>query len=104
MLLSLNDNCITLTGLLDKTTGTLISDATVGATLAIGGVNVTGETWPLTLAAVGATPGTYRAILQSTIGISPGDTVNANVDVTTTGGGNANFNGDVEVETRPLSG
>jgi len=64
-----NDNLLVLRGLRNKKlpTPTYINDATVVVTLKdADGNNLTGETWPLTLTAVGS-GGVYQATLQDTI-------------------------------------
>ena len=80
-----NDNIIELTGLKDAITDTEINSATVTVTLKDkDGVDVTGETWPLTMAAVGS-GGTYRATLQDTLGVTLLDQYTAEIDVTDAG-------------------
>lgn len=103
-LLSLNDQCITLEGLTDKTDGSFVNDATATVTLKKNGVDVSGESWPLAMPYLAASNGDYRAIIQSTVDISDGEKVEVIVDVTTPGGGNANFTQFERVSNRGLSG
>ena len=103
-LLSLNDQCVTLTGLTDKTDGSFVNDATATVTLQIDGVNVGGESWPLAMPYLASSDGNYRAIIQSDVEISDGDKVTIIVNVTTPSSGNANFTQDERVTLRGLSG
>ncbi|MCR4300972.1 MAG: hypothetical protein NUV51_05120 [Sulfuricaulis sp.] len=57
-----------------------LNAATVAVTLKdSAGVNITGETWPKTLAYVAGSNGRYRATLSDLIGIVPGQPVKATV-------------------------
>ncbi len=81
-----NDNVIELTGLKDEITQVDIDDATVTVTLKdSNGVDVTGETWPLAMAALGS-GGIYRATLTDTLGVTLLNQYVAVVNVTTIGG------------------
>ncbi|MEZ0155274.1 MAG: hypothetical protein AB9Q22_10295 [Candidatus Reddybacter sp.] len=103
-MLALNDQCITLTGLTDKTDGSFVNDATATVTLQKYGVDVTGETWPLAMPYVAASNGDYRAIIQSDIDLSAGDNVTITVTVSAPGGGNASFVQTERVSARGFSG
>lgn len=96
----LNDNVIELTGLKDEITDVNIDDATVTVTLKDStGVDVTGETWPLAMAALGS-GGIYRATLINTLDVTLLDQYTAVVDVTTTGGVKAKWSIPAQVTLR----
>jgi hypothetical protein len=60
-----SDQLLTVTGLVDPTTSTFVNDATVEATMTdMDGVEVVGQSWPLTLAYVAASDGDYQALLE----------------------------------------
>lgn len=103
-MLTINDQCITLSGLKDKITDAFVNDATVEVTVSKGGANVSGETWPLSMPYVAASDGDYRAVLKSTLDIAVGDTVIIDVSVLTTGGGIANFSLEDRVTSRGFDG
>ena len=69
-----NDNTIEFdpAGLLtDALTGDVIAGATVAVTLeTTAGVEIAGETWPLSMPAVSSEPGNYRAILVDTLSLA----------------------------------
>lgn len=70
-----NDNLIELSGLRNNTaaTGVYINDAAVSITLKdSAGVEVAGETWPLSMGYVTASDGIYRAVIENTITITAG--------------------------------
>ena len=65
-----SDNVITLTGLTDQD-GAPVTSATVTARLqSLTGVDIVGETWPVTMAHVGS--GTYRGSLSDALEIELG--------------------------------
>ena len=103
-MLSLNDQCITLTGLTDKISGAFVNDATATVTIQKYGVDVTGETWPLSMPYVAASDGNYRGIIQSTVDLEPGDNVTVTVTVTVPSGGDASFTSVEKITTRGFSG
>ena len=103
-MLSLNDQCITLTGLTDKIDGTFVNDATATVTIQKYGVDVTGETWPLSMPYVAASDGNYTGIIQSTVDLEPGDNVTVTVTVTVPSGGDASFTSVEKITTRGFSG
>ncbi len=60
-----NDNLIELIGLKDIALNTFVNDATVLVTLTdTAGVEVVGQSWPVTLTYVTASDGNYRAVLE----------------------------------------
>ena len=66
----LSDNEIMLDGLA-LSDGTYQNDATVTVTLYdSAGVEVTGESWPLSMAYVSASDGDYKATLADTLGVT----------------------------------
>ena len=66
-----SDLLVTLTGLTDEDTGSLINNATVTVTVYNeAGVEVTGETWPVSLSYVAASDGIYTATLTSALVLS----------------------------------
>ena len=96
----LNDNVIELTGLKDEVTGVEIDDATVSVTLLDkSGAQVTGQTWPTTMTALGS-GGIYRATLVDTLDTTLLDRYTAVVDVTTTGGEVAKWSIPAQVTLR----
>lgn len=83
-----NSNSLSVTNLKDNDTGDLISDAVVTVTLKDSeGANVggSGVSWPVTLAAVGGTPGAYRGVLPITLDIAGGQVYVADLTVTKDG-------------------
>jgi hypothetical protein len=73
-----SDNVVEVQSLTDAVTSTLITTASVTVTLKDSdGVEVTGETWPLTLNHQGS--GTYRGTISDTVmgNLSSGDTATA---------------------------
>lgn len=103
-LFSLNDQCVTLTGLVNKITGEFVVDATVSVTLQKDDVDVVGESWPLAMPYVADSDGVYRAIIESTVDIVNGDKVRVSVEVSTPLGGNAMFVADEHVRSRSFDG
>lgn len=103
-MLTINDQCITLSGLKDKITAAFVNDATVAVTVSKDGSNVSGETWPLSMAYISASDGDYRAVLTSLLDIAVGDSVIIDVSVLTAGGGVANFSLEDRVTSRGFDG
>jgi len=67
-----NDMVIELRGLKNEVSGAYIDSATVGVTLKdADGVNVSGESWPLTMNYVTGSNGKYRATLADTLSLTP---------------------------------
>ena len=57
--------------LIDAETGDIIPAAVVEITLTdLAGVNIAGQSWPLSMPAVGSQPGNYRAELDHTIALA----------------------------------
>lgn len=77
----LNDNLIELDGLTNEATGAYVNDATVNCTLKdTAGVDIVGETWPLLMGYVSGSNGKYRATLEDTLTVTPGQYIVAYVD------------------------
>lgn len=63
-----NTNVIDLTGLKNEITDAFINDAAVTVTIkTVAGVEVAGETWPVSMGYVAASNGNYRGILSDEI-------------------------------------
>ena len=63
-----NTNLLTLVGLTSHITDIAINDATVTVTVMdSSGVEVTGETWPLTMDYISGSDGNYQAVLTDTL-------------------------------------
>lgn len=63
-----NDNSLELNGLRNAITDAFVNGATVAAVLKdMKGVDLAGQTWPLTLPYVAASDGCYRAILEDSL-------------------------------------
>lgn len=76
-----NDNLLEVIDLKNVVTDTFVNTATVTATLVDSeGVDVVGESWPITLAYVAASDGLYQAILKDTLTLAPGDLYTAKID------------------------
>ena len=72
-----NDTLASLSGLRAATAaeGTYINDGTVTLTLMdVDGVELAGETWPLTMSYITDSDGVYRAVIQDTLSLTPGAT------------------------------
>lgn len=68
-----NDNVVELCGLRNPITGAFLNAATVDITITdSAGVEVTGETWPLTISYVAGSDGIYRATLDKVLGFIAG--------------------------------
>lgn len=79
-----SDVVIELKDLTDTVTGAAITTATVTARLTDeAGADLGGTSWPITLAHVGATPGTYRGVIPYTVSLGTGRVF---VDVTADAG------------------
>lgn len=66
-----NDQTVELQALKDEVSGDFINNATVTARLkTMAGVDVAGETWPITLAYVTNTDGNYRGLLEDGLTLS----------------------------------
>lgn len=73
VLFVLNDNLLVISNVKNESTGALISDATVTATVkTVAGANVAGQSWPLTLSAAGN--GKYEGTIESTISLAANTT------------------------------
>lgn len=60
-----NDNLLTVDALTNAATGAYVNNATVTATLKdADGTNVSGQTWPLSLAYVSGSNGKYQGVLE----------------------------------------
>lgn len=79
----LNDMLLELTGLQDLVDDSYVNDATVAVTLTDGtsGEEIVGETWPLTMPYVSGSDGNYRGTLVSTLTLTLGQRVIADVTV-----------------------
>lgn len=67
----LNDNILQLEGLQNYATGDYLTSATVTVTLVDSdGVDVVGETWPLTMIYVSGTDATYRCTLSDSLSLT----------------------------------
>ena len=75
-----NDNLLSVENLKNAATGVYINDATVSATLKnSSGVNVTGQSWPLTLTFVSSSNGVYRGTLEDGLVLNEGETYTAEI-------------------------
>lgn len=94
-----NSNVLELQGLTNSATGVADTGATVTVTLKDrAGANVTGQSWPASLAHVSA--GTYRATLENDIGITAGIKYLAVINATGSGGEIGHWEADVVAQTR----
>ena len=77
-----NDNLLALTGLKNYVTSAYINDATVTATLYdASGVEVAGQTWPVSMAYASGTDGIYRATLEYDLTVTTDQVYVAHVEV-----------------------
>jgi len=75
-----NDNLIQLTGLQDAATSVYVNNATVTVTVTDRkGVNVSGQSWPLTLSYVASSNGNYEGTLEDGLVLSIGQKYEAKV-------------------------
>lgn len=73
VLLVQNDQTVEVLGLQDQVSGSYQNAATVTARIkTMAGVDVTGVTWPITLAYVAASSGNYRGTFEAAASLSPG--------------------------------
>jgi len=80
-----NDNMLELNGLKDEITEEFVNDADVTASVKDSeNVEVTGQTWPLTLDYITASDGIYRGVLEAALDVAVGDKLT--VEVTVDGG------------------
>lgn len=81
-----NSMVIELLALTDSVTEAFVNDATVAVTLVDdAGADVTGETWPLSMAYVAASDGIYRATMASAIVVTVGHQYTAKVTALASG-------------------
>lgn len=75
-----NDNVIELAGVRNGTTGDYLDAAAVAVTLTdSAGAEVSGETWPLSMAYVAGSNGRYRATLADTLSLTAGQRYTATI-------------------------
>jgi len=101
--LDLNDNCIALNALTNKTTEAFVNDATVTVTIsdAAGVELVSAQSMPY----VSASDGVYRAIIASTVSLGDdGDSVTVTVNGTAGDGSVYQSTGTAYVKSRKLLG
>jgi hypothetical protein len=76
-----NDNLLSVENLKNAATSVYINDATVTATLKDKlGVNVVGQSWPLTLGFVASSNGVYRGTLEDGLSLTEGETYTAEIN------------------------
>lgn len=76
-----NDNLIELDELKNDAADTFVNDAVVTCTMRDSdGVEISGESWPLSMAYVSGSDGKYRATLDDGLVVSVGDVVTVQVD------------------------
>ncbi len=69
-----NSTVLELVDLAEAISGEVQTTATVTVTLKdSAGASVTGASWPVTMTHVGASPGTYRALLDAAIEVTAGE-------------------------------
>lgn len=69
-----SDNLLEVEHLQDDATGEILGTAAVAVTVRdAAGLEVGGQTWPLTMAHVGSSRGVYRCTLADTLAFTPGD-------------------------------
>lgn len=96
-----NDNLLELVDLKDVVADTFANAAAVTVTLVDdAGVDVVGETWPLTMGYVAASNGLYRAVLKDTLTLVPDDLYTAKIDVNDGANKQAHWEFLVRAETR----
>ena len=85
----------------NETEGTWINDADVTVTLKdSSGVNVTGDSWPLTMSYVTGSNGVYRATLVDTLSVTPNASYTALLSVDGGVGKQGTWNLNVNCKTR----
>jgi len=99
-----NTNVIELTGLTDEITGLLVNDAIVAARLQYCGVDVSGQSWPLTLDHLVDSPltATYRGLLESDLVLTSGQQYTAIVTASS-GSMTGTWNCKVLAQVRPCA-
>ncbi len=76
-----NTNLIEVVGLKSAVEGSFVNDADVSVTVKdASGTNVSGQTWPTTLAYIAASDGLYRGILEDDLALVDGAQYYAHVD------------------------
>lgn len=77
-----NDNLLTVDELYDAVAAAYLNAATVTVTLVDeDGSEVTGQSWPTTLAYVAASNGKYRAVLEDALSLAKNQTYTAQISV-----------------------
>ena len=95
-----NDNLLTVDELYDVVGAAYLNAATVTVTLVdSSGSEVTGQSWPTTLAYVASSNGKYRAVLEDGLGLTAGQPYTAKV----TADGGADKKGYWEVPCRAIT-
>jgi len=95
-----NDNILTLTGLMNESTQTYINDAAVTVTLVDkNDVQVSGETWPLTMGYIAASNGNYRSILTDTLSATLSNGVELIAQITANAGAGLNGFWEIKINT-----
>lgn len=101
ILLDNNDSIIEVYDLKNELTGDFLNTATVQVTLKDAtGTNVTGDTWPKTLAYVTASSGIYRATLLYSLGLTADSRYTATVTADAGAGLRAEWNLDCVCRVR----
>lgn len=86
-ILHLADMTVEVQGLQDLD-GTYINDATLTVTLKdTAGTLITGQTYPASMSYVSASNGNYRGPISDSINVSPGDLLEAWIDISTPSNG-----------------
>ena len=96
-----NTNNLELLGLQNASNGAYVNDATVNVTVKdLSGVNVSGETWPISMNYVSGSNGNYRCVLSNNLSFSPGMIYTANISVNAGVNRIANWSYDFRALTR----
>ena len=88
-LLTLSDNLLTLSGLLNEATTTYLSAATVTVVLTDKdtGTQIPGSTWPATMALMASSSGNYQATLSHNLTTVVGQRIEARITANDAGTG-----------------
>ena len=96
-----NDNLLSVSGLKNASSGSYMNNATITATIKdSGGVNVSGQTFPVTLTYLADSDGNYHATLENTLSMADGTIYKATISATSSSGLYAEWEMEIKATKR----